>query len=590
MNADDFDLSSVMFQLFEHATESIALVDTDGRVLFVNRVSEVYNGKTIEETRGNLIWEVFPDTATPVFEEHFHRAVREQVPVSFEFYFPPTDKWLELRFYPSPNAVAIFSAEITERKRASETIRVERERLQKTLNAANIGTWRWDFSTNLFVADALTMAFFDVTPEQIALDANAPFSDRIHPDDIDRVKKALERATNFAELYEQTHRVIYADGSIHWLIGRGKLEYDLEGHPIALIGTTINVTTQKQAEEALRQSEEKYRHLIENVDQGYCLCEMIWDAEGRPSDYRYLEVNPAFEGMTGLVNAAGKTSCEMIPGIEIFWAEHYGEILRTGEPIHIQHGSEAMGRVFDVFAAPSGGNRFVVLFTDITEKVRRERENEALNERLRRAMQETHHRVKNNLQVIASLVDMQAAEVENETVAAPLHRINQHIQALAVIHDLLTHQAKGDEDTEHLGTWAVSDKLVPLLRNTIGARNIVANIEDVILTAQKAASFALLVNECVSNAIKHSSAGQIEITLKRENEGNRARLEICDDGEGFPADFNPRRDANTGLQLIESAARWDLQGDVRYDNHGLGGGRVVVTFPIEVTSPPNPLS
>ena len=57
-------------------------------------------------------------------------------------------------------------------------------------------------------------------------------------------------------------------------------------------------------------------------------------------------------------------------------------------------------------------------------------------------------------------------------------------------------------------------------------------------------------------------------------------LQRSDDGNGFPADFDPRTAANTGLQLIESTARWDLRGDVRYDNHARGGGRVTVTFPI----------
>ena len=104
-----------------------------------------------------------------------------------------------------------------------------------------------------------------------------------------------------------------------------------------------------------------------------------------------------------------------------------------------------------------------------------------------------------------------------------------------------------------------------------------------ILSADKATSFALLVSECVGNAVKHAR-GEIEITLKVE--GNTAKLEICDDGNGFPEGFDPRRDSNTGLQLIESTARWDLRGDVKYDNHGLGGGRVSVTFPIDLTPQP----
>ena len=448
MPPDNFDLSNVMFQLFDHSVETIVVMDTEGRILYANHITVAYGGVPMEKVLGNILWQVYPDTVNSVHEEYFHHCVREQTPVTFEYYHPPTEKWFEVRYYPSPDAVALFGSDITERKRQME---------------------------------------------------------------------------------------------------------------------------------AIQESEEKYRVLLNSVDQGFCLCEMLWDAEGKPTDYRFLEVNPAFEQMSGLANAKGQTMFELVPDFESFWAERYAAMLAEGVPIHFQQSSEVMGRVFDVFAAGAGGSRFVILFTDISEKVRRDQENEALNARLRRSMQETHHRVKNNLQVIASLVEMQAADMENPVAATPLLRINQHVQALAVIHDLLTQQAKTDEDTEYIGTQAVLNQLIPLLRQTIGERKITAKIDDVILTAEKAASFALLVSECVSNAVKHSS-GEIEITLKREN--NRAVLKICDDGDGFPDGFDPRTAANTGLQLIESAARWDLGGDVKYDNHGLGGGRVVVTFPI----------
>lgn len=81
----------------------------------------------------------------------------------------------------------------------------------------------------------------------------------------------------------------------------------------------------------------------------------------------------------------------------------------------------------------------------------------------------------------------------------------------------------------------------------------------------------------MSNAIKHSK-GSVYITLAVVEE--RANLTIRDDGEGFPPTFDPRTDANTGLELIDSVARWDLRGDVRFENAPDGGGCVVCTFPI----------
>ena len=203
-------------------------------------------------------------------------------------------------------------------------------------------------------------------------------------------------------------------------------------------------------------------------------------------------------------------------------------------------------------------------------------EADELNARLRRAMTETHHRVKNNLQVVVALVEMQMGEGESVADAA-LQRIHQHLRTLATVHELLTEQAKEDHSVTHIGAKVVLERLVGLLQQTSGARTIRASLSDLVLPTQKVAALCLLVSECVSNALKYAR-GEIEITL--QGLGDRARLEVCDDGAGFPAGFDPDRAAHTGMELIESLARFDLRGEVRYENHPRGGGRIVVTFPI----------
>ncbi len=95
----------------------------------------------------------------------------------------------------------------------------------------------------------------------------------------------------------------------------------------------------------------------------------------------------------------------------------------------------------------------------------------------------------------------------------------------------------------------------------------------------------LLVNELVSNALKHGK-GDIEVTLSllpaTQEAGERriARLEVCDDGPGFPPDFDPNRATSTGLGLIESLGCWDLRGQIEYKNREEGGARVCVIFPL----------
>lgn len=125
----------------------------------------------------------------------------------------------------------------------------------------------------------------------------------------------------------------------------------------------------------LRASEERYRSLFETMDEGFCLCEMIFSADGKPFDYRFLEVNTVFEKMTGLKDAAGKTARELLPDLEPHWFEIYGEVVSTGKSLRFTDGSEVMNRWFDVYASRVGGTdsrNFSLLFNDISERVRAE--------------------------------------------------------------------------------------------------------------------------------------------------------------------------------------------------------------------------
>lgn len=127
--------------------------------------------------------------------------------------------------------------------------------------------------------------------------------------------------------------------------------------------------------EALRASEQQYRTLFDAIDEGFCVIEMLDDADGNPADYRFLEVNPAFERQTGLHEAVGRTIREMVPDHEAYWFETYGRVSRTGEAIRFEHSAAALQRYYDVFAFRIGGEgsqRVGVLFNDIAERKRTE--------------------------------------------------------------------------------------------------------------------------------------------------------------------------------------------------------------------------
>ncbi|MDD1452978.1 PAS domain-containing protein [Sphingomonas sp. H160509] len=117
-------------------------------------------------------------------------------------------------------------------------------------------------------------------------------------------------------------------------------------------------------------SEDRYRALVDAIDAGFCIIDLLFDGE-RSVDYRFIEVNPRFESQTGLVDPVGRTASELVPDLEAFWFETYGRVASTGQSARFDHGSEQMGRWFDVHAFRVGNpeaRQVAVLFTDISER------------------------------------------------------------------------------------------------------------------------------------------------------------------------------------------------------------------------------
>ena len=135
-----------------------------------------------------------------------------------------------------------------------------------------------------------------------------------------------------------------------------------------------DVTERKRAEIALRASETRFRQLFASMTTGFALHEIIVNAQGQPEDYRFLEVNPAFEQVTGLNIATliGKTVRQALPTIEPDWIEIYGQVALTGEPAHFEHYTEVLDKIFEVIAYCPQIGQFACLFSDITERKRLE--------------------------------------------------------------------------------------------------------------------------------------------------------------------------------------------------------------------------
>jgi PAS domain S-box-containing protein len=147
--------------------------------------------------------------------------------------------------------------------------------------------------------------------------------------------------------------------------------YAPDGQLRYFFGSQLDVTRFRTEEGKLAESEARYRTLFDAIDAGFCIVEMRFDSAGRAVDYRFLEVNPAFERQAGLGDVVGRWVSEVIPGLEPRWLDAYGAVALTGQPARFESGAVALGRWFDVHALRVGEpvqHRVAILFNDITER------------------------------------------------------------------------------------------------------------------------------------------------------------------------------------------------------------------------------
>ena len=157
-----------------------------------------------------------------------------------------------------------------------------------------------------------------------------------------------------------------------------------ESTPHQVVVTMHDLTERKQAEEELRASQHDFQQLFDSMASGLAVHEIILDEAGTPCDYRFIQVNPAFEALTGLKadTVVGRTVCEVLPEIEPSWIERYGRVALTGEPAAFEEYSGELGRHYRVVAYRPKPHHFAVIVDDITEQKESEEERVSLERQL----------------------------------------------------------------------------------------------------------------------------------------------------------------------------------------------------------------
>jgi two-component sensor histidine kinase len=224
-------------------------------------------------------------------------------------------------------------------------------------------------------------------------------------------------------------------------------------------------------------------------------------------------------------------------------------------------------------------NRYgaLLLVNDITEE--RERDQEL---KVKSAMiKEVHHRLKNNLQLLISVMRMQIRRAQTDEARQLLKEASNRLLSMSVIHEALSYS-----EGETLNLKEVIMQIVPQTQaSMVGPhrriRIRVVEADDVVLPTNKVTTCSLIFNELLLNAVKHGfgeqQSGEIRIYLY--DRGDQVELIMDDTGQGLPDDFSPEENASIGLDIIRTLVQDDLKGTILFTTRPEGGVRARLLFP-----------
>ncbi len=271
------------------------------------------------------------------------------------------------------NAV-IQHMDVTERKRAEEAFAEATRRLELAVGASNVGLWDWNLETNRIFFSREWKTQIGYADHEISNELDE-WESRLHPDDLNQaIKTVHDYLGNPRRDYVNEFRFRHKDGSYRWIRAQASLLRNEEGKPVRMLGCHLDITDQKGSEHAIRESEERYRSLFENMREGYAYCRVLYE-DGKPEDFVYLSVNNAFETLTGLKNVTGKKVTEVIAGLkksnpELF--EILGRVAVTGQSERFEIYVHPLGIWFSISVYSMEREHFVAVFDNITDRKRAE--------------------------------------------------------------------------------------------------------------------------------------------------------------------------------------------------------------------------
>ena len=612
--------------IVETANEGIFLMNTKFKITYANKRTTEMMGYTLEEIIGRPVMDFICKESKPIAERSLEKR-RLGINESYELKLMCKDGSL---FWAYISAKPLFSkdgdftgslcmfTDITKRKEAETKLKetldnlenlvkertAELEKAYKSLKEserglaeaqqmAHIGNWNWDILTNKLLWSDELYRIFGLKPQEFEVTYNL-FLTHVHSNDRDYVNNAFKKALN-REPLDIDYRILLADGSKRIVHAQGEIIFDENNTPIRMRGTVQDITERKRAEEKLRESEEKYRNIVETANEGIFLMN---------AEFKITYANKRTMELMGYTHeeTIGRPVMDFICEESRSIAERNLEKRRYGisESYELKLMCKDGSLFWTLISAKPLFNKdgdftgSLCMYTDITKRKEAE---EALANIETARKKEIHHRIKNNLQVISSLLDLQAEKFKNREdikdleVLEAFRESQDRVISMALIHEEL-HRNEGLDKlnfSQYIKELADNLFLTYSLGND-GTRFNKDIEENIFFDMDTSVPLGIIINELISNSLKYAFQGRNrgEIRVKLHREGNREHeiedrnstayvLSVSDNGVGIPKDLDIEDLDSLGLQLVTSLVE-QLNGELKLERNN--GAEFIIRFTV----------
>jgi PAS domain S-box-containing protein len=556
--------------ILERVTDAFMALDLNFRFTYANKAAQQVSQTPLEDLLGKTMWEAFPATVGTQFEFQYRRSLSEQIAVEFEEYYAPLDLWVEVHVYPSPSGLSLFFRDIndrkqleTERKQAEAALRESEARFRQMADSAPMLVWMAGADT---LCTYFNQPWLNFTGRTLEQELGNGWTEGIHPDDVQRCLDIYTTAFDAHRPFEMDYRLRRFDGEYRWIFDAGIPRFTPEGQFLGYIGSCLDISDRKRAEEALRRANERFEYAAAAVD---CLI-YDWDIE-----------QDRVERSEGLTRILGYT-CEDTKPTGAWWRErlHPEDLQRVqADSAHVLATCDRYTteyRVLNkdnqyVYVADQGivvsrdatGNptRVIGSTVDIHDRKQAEAEREHLlaRERTAREDAETANRIKDEFLAVLSHelrsplnpilgwsrllqtrpFDQAGAQHALQTIERNAKLQTQLIEDLLDVSRIL--QGKMVLNVYSVNLATVIESSLETVRVATEAKRI--QIRTVVTfnpaqTLGDAARLQQIVWNLLSNAVKFTpEGGQVEVHLDRV--GPYAQIQVKDTGKGISPDFLP---------------------------------------------------